>query len=367
MRSSREPRRWSCAGDLPGQTEVDILAGDGDLFKRVVATLGEARGDELDELLGSRGARGQADRRVAREELVLERALAVDERSLGPGRPGDLDEALRVRARLGADHEDQRRAAAVQLLDRVLTVLRRVADVVGGGAAQRADVFLERVDDRSDVVERERRLGDDRDGLSLRLEPARLLGRLDHHGRLGPLAPRPDHLDMVGVTDERDQMAAVGVTARLGVHLRDEWADRVDDLQAALGAPLPDRGRDPVRREHADLAGRNLVLGLDEDRAEALEPADDVLVVDDLMADVDRRPVLLEEALDDLDRSVDARAERARSGEEDAAAAAHSGTSWRSACRPVSSDGRTRSRRPRRLSRHGLGAASQAMPQARTA
>ena len=44
-----------------------------------------------------------------------------------------------------------------------------------------------------------------------------------------------------------------------------------------------------------------------------------MLVVDDLVADVDRRAVLLEQPLDDLDRSVDAGAERARCGEEDAA------------------------------------------------
>src|SRR5262249_55767303 len=47
---------------------------------------------------------------------------------------------------------------------------------------------------------------------------------------------------------------------------------------------------------------------------------DDVLVVNDLVAHVDRRAVLLEQALDDLDRAVDAGAERARRGEEDPAA-----------------------------------------------
>ena len=53
---------------------------------------------------------------------------------------------------------------------------------------------------------------------------------------------------------------------------------------------------------------------VDEDGAEPLEPLDDVVVVDDLVADVDRRPVLLEQDLDDLDRAVDSGAERARGG-----------------------------------------------------
>ncbi len=72
--------------------------------------------------------------------------------------------------------------------------------------------------------------------------------------------------------------------------------------------------------ENADLAARNLVLVLDEDGAEGLEPADDVLVVNDLVAHVDGRPVLVEQPLDDLDRTVDARAEGPWRGQQHALA-----------------------------------------------
>ena len=72
--------------------------------------------------------------------------------------------------------------------------------------------------------------------------------------------------------------------------------------------------------EHADLADRHVVLGLDEDGAEPFEPAHDVVVVDDVVAHVDGRPVLVEQALDDLDRPVDAGAERARRGKQHALA-----------------------------------------------
>ena len=61
--------------------------------------------------------------------------------------------------------------------------------------------------------------------------------------------------------------------------------------------------------ENADLAGGHFVLGVDEDRSHPLEPAHDVVVVDDLMSNVDRRPVLREQAFDDLDCTIDARAE----------------------------------------------------------
>jgi len=61
-----------------------------------------------------------------------------------------------------------------------------------------------------------------------------------------------------------------------------------------------------VGGQDANLAGRNLVLVLDENGPEPLEVSDDMLVVDDLVANVDRRPVLLQQPFDDLDRTVDA-------------------------------------------------------------
>src|SRR5207237_5542943 len=68
----------------------------------------------------------------------------------------------------------------------------------------------------------------------------------------------------------------------------------------------------------------HFLLRVDEDGAEPLEPAHHVVIVDDLVPDVDRGPVLLEQARDDLDRAVDAGAERARGREQDATAhAAH--------------------------------------------
>jgi len=58
---------------------------------------------------------------------------------------------------------------------------------------------------------------------------------------------------------------------------------------------------------------------VDEDRAEPLEPPHDMVVVDDLVADVDRCSMLLEQDLDDLDRAVDSGTERARRGKQDLA------------------------------------------------
>ena len=69
--------------------------------------------------------------------------------------------------------------------------------------------------------------------------------------------------------------------------------------------------------EDGDRALGDLVAQLvDEDRAAGGELLHDVLVVDDLLAHVDRRAVQLERALDGLDGAVDAGAVAARGGEQ---------------------------------------------------
>ena len=72
------------------------------------------------------------------------------------------------------------------------------------------------------------------------------------------------------------------------------------------------RGKDhrPVVRHFVEL--------VDEHGAELLKPVDDKAVVDDLVADIDRRAEPLERELDDLDRPVDPGAEAARGRDQDA-------------------------------------------------
>ena len=77
--------------------------------------------------------------------------------------------------------------------------------------------------------------------------------------------------------------------ARLGVHLVDERAGGVDHVELAAGGVALHLRRDTVGGEDDGRAVGHLVELLDEDGAALLEVADDVLVVDDLLADVDRR------------------------------------------------------------------------------
>jgi hypothetical protein len=76
-----------------------------------------------------------------------------------------------------------------------------------------------------------------------------------------------------------------------------------------------------VGREDHRRPPRNLVELLDEHRAAPLELGDDVGVVDDLLAHVDRRAAVLERALYNLNGSFHAGARRARGGEQDLAGA----------------------------------------------
>ena len=81
-------------------------------------------------------------------------------------------------------------------------------------------------------------------------------------------------------------------------------------------APRVDGRRDAVRGEDERAADGHVVLALDEDRAALLELADDVEVVNDLLADVDGCPVQVEGLLDSFDGTLDAGAESAGRGEE---------------------------------------------------
>ena len=67
-----------------------------------------------------------------------------------------------------------------------------------------------------------------------------------------------------------------------------------------------------MRRKDHRAAVWDLVKLLDEDRAQASQPLDDEAVVNDFMADIDRRAEPLDRQLDDLDGAIDACAKSAR-------------------------------------------------------
>ena len=77
----------------------------------------------------------------------------------------------------------------------------------------------------------------------------------------------------------------------------------------------PDGGRDAVRREDQHAAGGHVAQVVGEDCPPPPQPLDDVLVVDDLVADIDRGAEDLQRLFDDLDRPIHAGTEAARAGQ----------------------------------------------------
>src|SRR4030095_10007851 len=73
---------------------------------------------------------------------------------------------------------------------------------------------------------------------------------------------------------------------------------------------------DAVRREHDGPSRGNFVELVDEYRTLRSQVVDDELVVDDFVANIDRRTELRERLFDDCDRTIDAGAKAAGVGEQ---------------------------------------------------
>ena len=153
---------------------------------------------------------------------------------------------------------------------------------------------------------------------SAHLQPLGLRDVLDQqHGAGGKLAHGADHLGMAGMADQHDGAPGLVMPLGLAMDLGDQRAGGVDEEQVATSGLGRHRLRHAVGGEHDGAVVRHLVELVDEDRALGLEAFDDVAIVHDLVADIDRPAVALDGALDDLDGTIDAGAEAARAGEQD--------------------------------------------------
>ena len=230
---------------------------------------------------------------------------------------GELGQPLAVGAVLAAEH-DHDIGAVGEHADRLLAVLGRVADVVLRGANNVGKPSFQADDDPRSVVDREGRLRQIGETI-LRAEGERvdILRRIDEREGLRRLPHRADHLVMPLVADEHDLVAALGVLDRLEVDLRHQWAGGIDRQEAALGGNPPDLRGDTVGGKQEHRPFRDVLDPVDEYGPLALEPLDDMLVVDDFVVDVNRGAMNPDRRLERLDRHVDAGTETAGAGKED--------------------------------------------------
>ena len=117
--------------------------------------------------------------------------------------------------------------------------------------------------------------------------------------------------------DQDHGPALTDIALALVVNLGHQRAGGVDHRQTAVGGFALDAFRNAMRAEDRNRAVGNLGDVFDEPRALRLQQFDDVFVVDDLVAHIDRRAVFLQRALDDVDRPHHAGAEAARLGQHD--------------------------------------------------
>ncbi len=285
----------------------------------MVEALGEGIDDLLDEDLGSGGARRDAEAADGPEQAPVDILGPQQQPDEGAPFPlGHLPQALGIR-RVGRPDDDHGIDRRSHPLHGTLAVRRGVADVflVGTGDGREAD--SEGVHHVPGIVDRQGRLGDEGEVLRVgRREALHVRHRL-HEGRrpVRQLAHRADHLRMARMTDQHDVPATPVVKLGLPMHLRDQGAGGVDREDVAGRRGLRNGFGHPMGGEDDGRAGvGHLVELADEHRTLPAQALDHVLVVDDLVADVDRRPVDRQGLLDGIDGPDHTGAEAARGAEQ---------------------------------------------------
>ena len=273
----------------------------------------------VDEDLRRAGAGADTDRRTPSSQLSSGRSTSGTRCAATP-RAGHLHHPHRV-AGVARPDDQHEVAVARRLLDRVLPVLAGVADVVVCRAREIVETSPARrctsaVSSIDRVVWVRYATGASR-GRSRRSTSSTSATTIVRSGA-SPCVPSISSWSSCPI--EQDDPAVAGVHAGPPGAPSATSGQVASMTRAPLRGVLADRRGDPVRGEDADRALGYLLLGVHEARAPAFQIRDDVVVVHDLLADVDRRCVLAQRLLDDLDRSDHARAETAWLGEHDAAA-----------------------------------------------
>src|SRR5437899_1513698 len=289
-----------------------MFAGAGELAYAARAERFQPREHFADEHFGRRSARGYPDAGLAADPAWIELVGAIDHVRRNAAMRGDFAQAIRIRA-VGAADDDDDVDFWRHELDRVLTVLCRIADIVSFRTHDAREPALQRVHDGGGIVDRKRGLRDvGQIGRVGNRQPLHIADRFDEVDAAFTLPHRPFDLRMPAVADHHDGAPLVAHSRDFDMDLGDERTGRVEYGEAARLGVGTDRLRDAMRREYDGAPGGHLVQFIDENRALRLEIVDDKFVVDDLVPHVDRRAVLRKRLFDNRNRAVDARAEPAR-------------------------------------------------------
>ena len=125
------------------------------------------------------------------------------------------------------------------------------------------------------------------------------------------LPARAFHFGMARMPNQHDIIAKTSVTLALVVDFRHQRTGGVDDVQFAGGGRLFHIAGNTMRTENRDGPQRNLIDFANKNSAAFAQLIDDVGIVNDLVAHIDRGTVEIDCTLDNINGANDARAEPA--------------------------------------------------------
>src|ERR1700690_3323080 len=269
---------------------------------------GQGIDDALDQNLRRRGARGEAYGPHVLHPFRLQFTAVGDKIARDAGLQPDLAQAIGIRAVFRTDHQNDVDLPA-QLAHRRLAILRGVTNIPHFGPDDIAEALFQLCDDSPGVVHAQRRLGYiGNRGISWDIELFNFFFGLHQHHGTGNLSYRAFDLRVAGVADQNEGAPLRDIALALVVNFGDQRTGGVEHGKAASRRLLLDTAGDAVRAEDGHRVFRYLGDRLNEAGAFSLEAVDHVLVVYDFVAHIDRRAVLLQRALDDLDRPPHSRA-----------------------------------------------------------
>ena len=235
---------------------------------------------------------------------------------IATGFAANLDQAFRIRRIRCANDEDSL-AFGRHRFDCFLPVRGRIADVFFVRADDIGEPLLKCRDDVGCIVHRECRLR--HEGKLFRIAHADVCHVFDgfHQKNLaiGQLAHCPDSLGVACMPDHAHLKAAIRVALRFDVDFANQRASRIYIDHLALGCCGRHSLGDAVGGEDDRAIVRAFVKLFDKNSAFVAQTIDHELVVDDFVADKDRRAPLFDRHFNDLDGAVDACTKAARGGE----------------------------------------------------
>ena len=139
-----------------------------------------------------------------------------------------------------------------------------------------------------------------------------LLRRSHHLRHHWGFSQRPDNFVMVAMADKNQRITFLRKLHRFHVDLGHQGTGSVDHSQVAMAAGFAHFGRYAMCAVDHTLARRNFLNAVHEDRALFLQLLDYEAVMDDFLADINRRAECLQRDANDVDRPHHPRAEASR-------------------------------------------------------